>query len=104
MTRSFLISAILLLSTLHTFAAVNTTVQWQKAASFYAAKQYDSAAIYFEQVAAMKPRNADLYYNLGNSYYKLNKVALSILNYQRALRITPDHKLAQDNLALAQGR
>jgi hypothetical protein len=103
MTRLFFIPVILLLSAVQCFAADHTT-QWQKGTTFYAQKQYDSAAYYFEQIAAQKPRNADVYYNLGNTYYKLNNVPLSILNYQRALRLAPDHKLAKDNLALAQAR
>lgn len=77
---------------------------WQKGNAFYQQKQYDSAAFYYEQLAAQKPRNADIYYNLGNTYYRLNKVALAVLNYERALKIAPDNKQAKDNLMLAQER
>jgi len=104
MRHLFLIPAIWLLAAVHCVAAGTAAAQWQKGAEFYKLKQYDSAAWYFEQVAAQHPSSADLYYNLGNTYYKLNKVALSILNYQRALRIAPKHQAAQDNLVLAQAR
>jgi hypothetical protein len=77
---------------------------WKAGNAYYEQKQYDSAAYYFEQIAALKPQNATVYYNLGNAYYRLNKVAPAILNYERALRIAPDHQQAKDNLALAQSR
>lgn len=78
--------------------------QWKKATDFYLQKQYDSAAHYYELVAAAHPQNAEVYYNLGNTYYRLNKIAPAILNYERALHIDPGHKDAQDNLAITQAR
>jgi tetratricopeptide (TPR) repeat protein len=77
---------------------------WTKGNQFYTVKQYDSAAVYYEKIAATKPENATVYYNLGNAYYKLNRVALSILNYKRALRLEPNYRQAKDNLILAQNR
>ena len=104
MSRFFLIPAFLFLNVLHCFAAGNYNEQWQKGTSFYNQKQYDSAAYYFELLAAAKPQNAEVYYNLGNTYYRLNNIPMSVLNYERALRIDPEHKEAKDNLMLAQGR
>jgi hypothetical protein len=78
--------------------------QWDKATLYYIQKQYDSAVYYFELVAASKPQNTEVYYNLGNSYYRLNRIGLSILNYQRALHIDPSNKRAEDNLSVAQAR
>lgn len=104
MTRSLLIPAFLLLTVLDCFASGDYSAQWQKATTFYTQKQFDSAAYYFEQVAARRPQNSELYYNLGNTYYRLNRIALSVLNYERALRVNPDYKKAKENLLLAQGR
>ncbi len=77
---------------------------WQKGNAFYQHKQYDSAVIYFEQIAASKPADATLFYNLGNTYYRLNKIGLSVLNYERALKRNPSYKEASENLLLAQSR
>jgi tetratricopeptide (TPR) repeat protein len=85
-------------------AVGNYNAQWQKGAAFYQQSQYDSAAYYFEQIAALKPQNPEVYYNLGNTYYRLNKIAFAVLNYQRALQIKPDYKEAKDNLALTEAR
>jgi hypothetical protein len=104
MRNSLLIAAIFFLSAVQCSAAGNYNDQWKKGNDFYRQKQYDSAALYFEQLAALRPQNAEVYYNLGNTYYRLNKIAPAVLNYERALRIEPDYKEAKDNLLLAQSR
>ncbi|MCC7331908.1 MAG: tetratricopeptide repeat protein [Flavobacteriales bacterium] len=43
----------------------------------------------------------ELYYNLGNAYYKNNEIAAAILNYNRALKIKPDFEDAIFNLKMA---
>ncbi len=103
MNRIVIIVALLLLSPLKGTGA-DFKVQWKKGTDLYLQKQYDSAAFYFEKIAALKPENAEIYYNLGNTYYRLNKVALAVLNYERALRIDPSYAEAQDNLLITQAR
>ena len=46
----------------------------------------------------------ELYYNLGNAYYKQNEIGKSILNYERALRLRPFYADAKYNLAIATER
>ncbi len=77
---------------------------WNEGNRCYNQKQYDSAAYYFEQIAALKPADAAVYYNLGNTYYRLNKIGPAVLNYERALQIEPSHQLAKDNLTLTISR
>jgi len=43
----------------------------------------------------------DLYFNLGNCYYKLNKVAPAIYYYEKALKLNPENKKAATNLSFA---
>lgn len=77
---------------------------WQKGNGHYKQKNYDSAAYYYNNIASQQPRNAEVYYNLGNAYYRLNDIGKAILNYERALKIKPSHKQAADNLYLTQSR
>lgn len=98
------ITAAIILTALHSLATVNYAQLWDKANGFYLQKQYDSALVYYVQIAASKPQNPEIYYNLGNTYYRLNKIPNSVLNYERALRFDPNYKDAKENLALAQGR
>lgn len=43
----------------------------------------------------------DLYYNLGNAYFKLGELGRSILNYERALELAPGDPDVRANLELA---
>ncbi|MFC1725191.1 tetratricopeptide repeat protein [candidate division KSB1 bacterium] len=45
--------------------------------------------------------SAELYYNIGNTYYKLGNIGRSILYYERALNLSPGDEDLQFNLALA---
>lgn len=103
MRKSFWISSILLICSFQLFASPAND-WWQKGNAFYKQKQYDSAAHYYEKLAAEKPNNAELYYNLGNVYYKLNLIGPAVLNYERALHLEPGYKEAEDNLILTQSR
>ncbi|GAA4468942.1 tetratricopeptide repeat protein [Nemorincola caseinilytica] len=102
MNRIAAILALVMLS-LHGMAA-DWQAHWKKATGYYIQKQYDSAAWYYEQVAALHPHNAEVYYNLGNTYYRLNKIAPAVLNYERALHVDPGHRDAHDNLTITQAR
>lgn len=77
---------------------------WSQANRFYQQESFDSAVVYYEKIARYQPSNEVLYYNLGNAYYRLNKIGYAILNYNKALRLKPDYNQASDNLALAQNR
>ncbi len=43
-----------------------------------------------------------LYYNMGNSYYKLNDIANSIYYYEKALLLNPNSETINNNLVFAQ--
>ncbi|OWY22969.1 tetratricopeptide repeat protein [Sphingobacteriales bacterium UPWRP_1] len=70
----------------------------------YAGADYAKAAQLYEQALAQGVESAALYYNLGNAYYRQQKTAFSILNYERALKLQPHNKAAQNNLQLAKER
>ncbi len=43
----------------------------------------------------------ELFFNLGNAYFRLNEIGLSMLNYERALRLDPTDVDIQQNLVIA---
>lgn len=69
----------------------------------YANGHYAEAAKMYEQIVAEQPR-AEVYYNLGNAYFKAGELAQSILAYERCLRLDPTHRDARHNLRFAEAR
>jgi len=67
----------------------------------YAVEQYDRAIELYESVLRSYGDSYELFYNLGNSYYKDGKIAHAILNYERALLIKPGDGDVRFNLELA---
>ncbi len=74
---------------------------FQKANDQYKLEQYEAAIETYEQIESLGLTSSELYYNIGNCYYKLNRVAPSIYNYEKALMINPLNADAQNNLVFA---
>ena len=74
---------------------------FSKANDFYKKGQYAKAVELYSNIEKQGLESDDLFFNLGNSYYKLNKVAPSIYYYEKALKINPIHEDASNNLAFA---
>lgn len=55
-------------------------------------------------MAAQEVKGFAIEYNLGNTYYRLNRFPESILHYEKALKYKPANKDALHNLALANAR
>lgn len=70
-----------------------------------AQKAYDqgnylqAAKLYTEQLKSSPKPSAVLYYNLGNSYYKLGLSSRALANYYRAWRLNPRDNEIRHNLA-----
>ena len=75
-----------------------------KANSFYQSGNFAQAAELYRQVADAGYESSVLYYNLGNSYYRLGKIGYAILNYERAQKLAPGDDDITHNLALANSR
>jgi len=74
---------------------------FQKANEAYSKNEFQEAAAIYEELLKTNGESAIVYYNLGNCYYKLNKVASSILNLERALLLNPGDKDISFNLEIA---
>ncbi|MBO4672977.1 MAG: tetratricopeptide repeat protein [Bacteroidaceae bacterium] len=75
-----------------------------EADAFYEKEQYRDAAAAYEQVLKQEGVAAEVYYNLGNCYYKLDEIPLAVLNYERAYLLDPGDGDIRANLALARGK
>ncbi|MEY2693305.1 MAG: hypothetical protein RIT03_1696 [Bacteroidota bacterium] len=68
---------------------------------WYKKGDYNQAILAYQSVLENHKESADLYFNLGNCYYKLNKVAPAIYNYEKALYLNPTDAEIQNNLKFA---
>ncbi len=67
----------------------------------YAKGQFYHAINVYEQIVDSGYEASELYFNLGNAYYKVNNVTLAILNYERARKLNPRDEDIRHNLAIA---
>lgn len=81
--------------------AQNSNELFATANALYKNGKYQKAIKIYTQIKDSNKVSSELYYNLGNCYYKLNKVAPTIYNYEKALRLNPNNKDAQNNLIFA---
>ncbi len=75
---------------------------FNKATSYYNEGEYTKAADSYLQILENGEHSAALYFNLGNTYYKLNDIAPSIYYYEKALLLKPNDQDIKNNLAYAQ--
>ena len=98
--RTIIYSILLGISTLVADASDLTA----KADSAYMNDQFAEAARLYLEAAEQEGTSSDLYYNIGNSYYRQNKLGEAILYYERAIRLDPLNKDARTNLEFVNTR
>jgi tetratricopeptide (TPR) repeat protein len=76
-------------------------VSYADANRAYQDGRYAEAAERYEALVDRGVIHENLYYNLGNAYFRLGQLGPAIFNYERALRVDPDFQDAAYNLRLA---
>ena len=74
-----------------------------QADSAYQQEQYQQAAHIYEQLLK-RGESADLYYNLGNAYYRMDDITHAVLAYERALLLSPGDADVRFNLQMARSK
>ena len=74
-----------------------------EADSAYARGEYQQAISYYNQLLS-RGVSADLYYNLGNAYYRTEDITHAVLNYERALLLSPGDADIRFNLQMARSK
>ena len=74
---------------------------WKAGVEAYTAGDYASALQDWEDVRSTGLMSGELYYNLGNAYFKNGEIAPAILWYERALRLDPSDADVRYNLEYA---
>lgn len=74
---------------------------YEQANSLYQQGKTVEARDLYESIVQNGHVSGDLYYNLGNAYYKTGNIAKAILNYERARRLMPSDEDLRHNLQIA---
>ncbi len=76
-------------------------VQFEQANHLYRNGDFKNASTLYEKIVHNGYHNAELYYNLGNTYFKLDETGKAILYYERAKKIYPNDEDINFNLKIA---
>ena len=71
--------------------------------SAYVRGEYQQAIKDYEALLK-QGASADLYYNLGNAYYRTENITRAVLNYERALLLSPGDRDIRFNLQMARSK
>ncbi|MBU3011583.1 tetratricopeptide repeat protein [Polaribacter vadi] len=91
----------LLLIIANSVIAQNTEELFKSANELYKNEQLAEAIELYKKIENQGLVSSELFYNLGNAYYKLNKVGPSIYYYEKALLLNPLNEDVQNNLVFA---
>lgn len=75
-----------------------------KADSAYMADDYTTALALYEEAARTEGTSAELWYNIGNTQYRLGNLGKAILAYERSLRIDPANENTRANLSFVSSK
>jgi tetratricopeptide (TPR) repeat protein len=93
------------LATLTIVAALsNADSLFSEANRAYEAGQYEAAAATYEEIRQSGLECPELYFNLGNAYYRQGELGRAILSFRRCLKLAPRDREARRNLELTRAR
>ena len=81
-------------------AQINLESIFSEANELYNKGSYIEAINNYKEINKNDFHSAELYYNLGNAYYRLDSIASSVYYYEKALQLNPNDRETIDNLEL----
>ena len=86
------------------FVQLVSAVTKEEADKAYQDNKFKEAIEKYETILSTEGESADIYYNLGNSYFKDKNMAKAVLNYERALLLNPGDADIRFNLEMARSK
>ena len=84
------------------FSQTENELNFKSAVELYNNGNYNEAVNLFIEIINNGEHSDALYFNLGNSYYKLNDIPNSIYYFEKALKLNPNDKDIINNLSYSQ--
>ena len=92
----------LLLVIANSMSGQNADSLFVSANELYRNGAFEEAIKKYKEIETLDAISSELYLNLGNAHYKLNKVGPTIFYYEKALKLDPLNTDVQNNLIFAQ--
>ena len=87
--------------TQNTTEEVDAAALFMEAHKYYKEEKYSKATLLYERLIQSGIRNGEIYYNLGNSYFKMGMLGKAILSYRLAILHLPRDEDLNANLRYA---
>ena len=99
----FLLTVSLITFIISSLIASNSQIDevMQKGNALYKEGSYNKAIDVYNQLVDEGYSGVALFYNLGNSYYRVGKIGYAILYYEKALKVSPSDEDVNHNLNFA---
>ncbi len=98
--KRFLILILVIFSTTAIIAKSNIA-EIEAANKAYSQEKYDDAINLYSKVLNSGMESFELYYNIGNCYFRLANYPMAILNYEKAKKLNPADEDTEFNLKIA---
>lgn len=90
---------VLILGSLQSLSQNNST--FEKANKLYNEGLYDSSLVLYKSILEQNLHSPELYFNMGNAYFKNNNLPKAILYYEKALKLSPNDEDIKYNLSIS---
>ena len=85
-----------------TFAIAQNNELFKQGNNLYNEGEFQDAINTYERILDSENHSAELYFNIANAYYKMNRIAPSVYYYEKALQLAPNDNDIKNNLSFAQ--
>ena len=72
--------------------------KFEIANDFYSNEEYDSAIVAYESILEEDQFSFEIFYNLGNAYFRKDQIGKAILNWEKARHLNPSNVMVIENL------
>jgi len=93
----YIILAVVILSS--SMWAESAEAMLKRGNEFYIEKDYNKAIEAYENLTEQGYESPELFYNLGNSYFRIGKLGYAVLYYEKAHKLAPSDEDINHNLA-----
>lgn len=96
--KNYILSLVFILLSFSVFAEETSDKLYQFANEAYVNGNYEEAISYYTRLSEMGVEAPEMYYNMGNAYFRSNKLGYAVLFYEKALKLDPGYEKAEKNL------